>query len=307
MEVTLLTEEQIFGENKSKIFEKYGTSAAITDFAILLDGYFSDEYHCNNSDSLEDRTVCYWTSSVNKDNYACVVDKSGNRQFYFFRDHCIGARSTLPYSLISRISMNKVREFEEIFEVEYGEYPQKAVSRILQEELENAYQNKQTSIRKTGKAYATDPKRWNEHDKKFSVQEYEEFEYKGKRYMRIKVNSYYEVRELKLSNGERYKNGDYVWIEVSPIKWLVDIEKDIVLSERILFAGIQFDDKEEYKGNFKETFMYKYLNTIFIKDIQVSKEIEISVIEEKSKRELALEKLEEDKQKILNLKKNLRK
>ena len=35
------------------------------------------------------------------------------------------------------------------------------------------------------------------------------------------------------------------------------------------------------------------------------KEIEISVIEEKSKRELALEKLEKDKQKILSLKRNL--
>ena len=308
MEVILLKKEQIFSNNSSKIFDEYGTNAAITDFAILLGGFVSNHYYYNNSNLLEDRTGYYWTrtSSDAGNIYVNFVDDNGISDFNYVDERDSGVRPTLIYSSIFNICSNIVRRRDGILEVEYGEYPQKAASKELQEELESAYKYDQTSIRRTEKKYTTDSRKYSEYDEEFSAQDYEEFEYKKKRYVRVKFNSFFDRARFTLSNGEKYKNGDYVWVEVSPIKWLVDVEKDIALSERILFAGIQFDDKDEYNGNFKETFMYKYLNTIFIKDIQVQpKEIEISVIEEKSKRELELEKLEKDRQKILSLRKSL--
>ena len=37
----------------------------------------------------------------------------------------------------------------------------------------------------------------------------------------IKANLYFlSSDKKKLSNGEEYKNGDYVWVEVSPVKWI---------------------------------------------------------------------------------------
>ena len=43
--ITFLPANQIFGNKKLEIFEKYGTKAAITDFAILLGGLVSsNEY-----------------------------------------------------------------------------------------------------------------------------------------------------------------------------------------------------------------------------------------------------------------------
>ena len=40
-EVTLLSREQIFEDNKLDIFKKIDASATITDFAILLGGFCS--------------------------------------------------------------------------------------------------------------------------------------------------------------------------------------------------------------------------------------------------------------------------
>ena len=311
MEVTLLTKEQIFGENKSKIFDEYGTKAAMTDFAILLGGAANGWNYYRDNKSLEGRTGWYWTSSDDKANDVSVVIHDGDRYFDSVIYRSTGARPALPYSSIQSISSNVVRGCDGILEVEYSEYPQRATAKILQIELENAYQNNEMSIKKTGKTYTTDSRKCYEYGKKFNAQKHEEFESKGKKDVRIKANSFYDGSEFTLSNGEKYKNGNYVWVEVLPIKWLVDIEKDIALSEKILFAGILFDIKKRYDGNFKETFMYNYLNTIFIKDIQVQqkqvqpKEIKISVIKEKSERELILEKLEKDKQKILSLRRNL--
>ena len=42
---TFLSEEQIFERDRLSVIEKRGTKAAITDFAILLGGYVTDDYH----------------------------------------------------------------------------------------------------------------------------------------------------------------------------------------------------------------------------------------------------------------------
>ena len=301
MEVTLLGKEQVFGEDRLKIFDEYGTMAAITDFAILLGGFVANIYHYRNINSLENRVGFYWTKSSGDctpiDTYFVVTDSDD------ILERSYGVRPVIPYSLINNFFSNEVVIEDGILEVEYGEYPQKAVSKETQEILEKAYNNNYFSIKKTGKIYTTDSRKWNEYDRKFNEQSIEEYLFEdGKKYVRVKANPCFHVCNFILSNGEECSNGEYFWIEVSPIKWLVDVEKNIALSERILFAGIQFDNENEYKGSFEETFMYNYLNTIFIKDIRVLNESEISVIEEKSEKELVLEK---DKQKTLSLRRNL--
>ena len=38
-----------------------------------------------------------------------------------------------------------------------------------------------------------------------------------------KIARYFsEYNKFKLSNGVEYRDGDYVWVEVSPVKWLID-------------------------------------------------------------------------------------
>ena len=138
---TFLTQEQCFERDKLDILEKRGTQAAITDFSILLGAYVSD-YHVENDSSLEGRTGYYWTKSDDGDDDARVVNGDGllSSSDVFFRTGV--ARPALPFSSIGLIPTNGEsgkRARDGILEVEYGYYPQKAVSRDMQERLERAY------------------------------------------------------------------------------------------------------------------------------------------------------------------------
>ena len=280
---TFLTEEQCFDSSrKLEILEKRGTIVPITDFSILLGGYVSDDYYYNNGNSLEDRSGWDWTSSDDKDNDVRVVRFDGSRTHSYVNRRGGGARPALPYSSIRNIASNGVRGRDGILEVEYGEYPQKVASKRLQDELERAYNYNQSSIRKTGKTYTTDSRKHDEYDEKFSAQIIEEYSFDdGKKYVRVKANSYYDGSEFKLSNGERYKDGDYVWVEVQPIKWLIDEKSDIALSERLLFAGVQFKHERNYKGDFRTTDIKEFMDRYFSKDITPSFSKEITPEEKK--------------------------
>ena len=50
-----------------------------------------------------------------------------------------------------------------------------------------------------------------------------------------------------------------------------------LLPKKIIFSGVQFNNKENYRGKFRKTTIYNFLNTFFVKDIIPSK------IEEKNK------------------------
>ena len=280
---TFLPEEQCFDSSrKLEILEKRGTIAPITDFSILLGGYVSDDDYYNNGNSLEDRSGWYWTSSDDKDNDVRGVRFDGSRTHSYVNRRSGGARPALPYSSIRNIASNGVRGRDGILEVEYGEYPQKVASKRLQDELERAYNYNQSSIRKTGKTYTTDSRKHDEFDEKFSAQIIEEYSFDdGKKYVRVKANSYYDCIEFKLSNGVEYRNGDYVWVEVQPIKWLIDEKSDIALSERLLFAGVQFKHERNYKGDFRTTDIKEFMDRYFSKDITPSFSKEITPEEKK--------------------------
>jgi len=268
-EFTLLTRKQCLNsDNMLELLKKRGTIAPITDFSILLGGYVNGNYHYNNSNSLEDRAGCYWTISETLTGNACLVNVTGEIDFEDANEQYIGNRPVIPYSSISNMASNIVKATDEIIEIEYGEYPQKVASKNLQVDLEDAYIKNQINIQKTGKTYTIDLINVEDLNKELKPQIIEEYEYDKKKYVRVKNKSHYDREEITLSNGEKYKNEDYVWVEVQPIKWLIDKNKDTAISEKILFAGIQFDNKEEYDGNFTNTNLKKFMNNYFSKEIK---------------------------------------
>ena len=266
--VDILTKDQIFGDypNRLEVFEQRESKARITGFAILLGGFASEIDHVNDSNTLKDRTGLYWTKTTDGHDYALAVTSSGISEEFTINIREIGCRPTLPYSSISSICSNKVRELDNILEVEYGEYPQTVVDKNMQRVLERAFCK--GILKMTGKTYITDSRKKYEGD--FKPQSHIEYEYQGKKYVKVKssFSAVYNPVTPKLSNGEEYQNGDYVWIEVEPIKWLVDIQKDIAIAENILFANVAFNQEINYKGDFTQTNLYWFLNTHFIKDIQ---------------------------------------
>ena len=262
---TFLTEEQCFGSDKLDILKKRGTKAAITDFSVLLGGWVSSE-HVENDSSLEGRTGYYWTKSDDGDNDARVVSTLGYVNYYNVSLRDGGARPALPFSEVSSIPTNGEsgkRAKDGVLEVEYGYYPQKAASRDMQERLERAYRS--GNISKTRNSYTTDSRRYNAYNEKFVPKQHEEYEYNGKRYVRVEANSDFGSNTFTLSNGENYRDGDNVWVEVSPVKWLVDERAKVMITDKLIFSGVQFNHTRNYhtrdfdRTDIK-TFMDKYLS-----------------------------------------------
>ena len=168
---------------------------------------------------MNGRTGNYWTKSDDGDNNVCRIEEDGNIDYYDVGLRSGGARPALPFSSISSIPTNGEsgkRARDGVLEVEYGYYPQKAVAKDMQERLERAYKNR--TISRTKNSYTTDSVAYDNYDTSFQPQAHQEYEYNGKRYVRVNVNSYYDGNYFTLSNGEKYKDGDSVWLEVSPVK-----------------------------------------------------------------------------------------
>ena len=271
---TFLTEEQIFGSNQIDVIKKRGTKAAISDFSVLLGGWVSD-YHVDNDSSLKGRTGYYWTKSDDGDNDARVVYDNGRRDYCSVYKRYCGARPALSFSSISSIPTNGEsgkRARDGVLEVEYGYYPQKAVSRDMQERLERAYRS--SSISKTGNSYTTDSVAYDDYDTAFQPQTHQEYEYNGKRYVRVEANSYYDGNNFTLSNGEQYRDGDNVWVEVEPVKWLVDERARMMITENLIFAGVQFNKKRNYKTrNFDRTDIKRFMDRYLSRDLVQSRGI----------------------------------
>ena len=271
VELTLLSEGQIWGnssEPQLEVLKKYGTKAAITDLCVLTGSYLIEDtdFNIDEDSSLKGRTGWFWTRSDDDDNDVCGVNLNGNRflRYRYLRNGTV--RPALQSSVIfSQISTNRVRGYNRTEEVEYGEYPQYAADSRMQSILESEYNR---GMNKTGRSYTFDSVKYDDYDTGFKPVAYEEYEYQGKKYIRIRANSDFEGGKFKLSNGVEYRDGDYVWVEVSPVKWLIDDRTGILISKMGLVSGIRFLDKRtNYKGDFSRTEMKEYLDRYMIHDL----------------------------------------
>ena len=272
-ELTLLSEGQIWGnssENQLEVLCKYGRKAAISDLCVLTGSYLCEDTDYNVSDSslnnLKGRTSWFWTRSDDNDNDVRAVDGNGYKcnRYRYFRTGAV--RPALQSSAIySQISPNKVRGYNDTYEVEYGEYPQYAVDdgmqRILESELNRG-------LNKTGRNYTFDSTKYNDYYIGFKGITYDEYEYQGRKFIRVKANSNFGDGRFELSNGIVYRDGDFVWVEVSPVKWLVDDKTETLISKIGLVSGIRYLDRgTNYKGDFDRTEMKSYLDKHMSRDL----------------------------------------
>ena len=272
--ISLLAEEQIESNNKLDILKKYGIRAVATDFTIFLGCNLSKFlYTFKDTNNELFRVGSWWTKSffissfIGLHNQTIVINANSIVVNKMPNDRRNGIRPILPYSLIKSNVLNKKINSYEILEIEFGEYPQSIVDDDYSQLLERLYNNR--SLRTTGKTYITDSIGYQDTDKAFRDKIHTEYEYNGSKYIRFIANSNCDGQIL--SDGTTLKAGQSYWVKIEPIIWLVDKKSDIALSKKILVSGIQFNNSNNYDGIFVNTFMYKYLNEIFAKDIIPSK------------------------------------
>ena len=273
-ELTLLSEGQIW-ENRIvsqlEVIRKYGTKAAITDLCILTGcELFEDTaYNIKEDSSLTGRTGWFSTKSDDGDNNVHLVDEFGLLGSYHRCVRCCAIRPVLQsFAILSLTFPNRVNGYNGTEEVEFGEYPQNAANSRMQNILESEYNR---GMNKTGRSYTFNSVKYDDYDTGFKPVTYEEYEYHGKKYIRIKANSDFNGNKFELSNGVEYRNGDYVWVEVSPVKWLIDDRTGILISKKGLVSGIRFlDRRTNYKGDFSKTEMKEYLDKYMLPDLTQS-------------------------------------
>ena len=259
-EIIFLEREQLIWENKLDIFKKINITSTVTDFAILTGAAFLGDRNETDLNEINNRVGYYWTKTQCK-NGVNVVDFDGDVEYESIRIHNNCIRPVLE-------NVDKLRQMYGFnFQgVDYkyfyfGEYPQKVASSLTQQSLEEMYKNKSNDLVKTEKTYTLET--GQSFIKPVVLDEYI---YKNKKYVRVKANSCYFRESYTLSNGKEYKDDDYVWVEVLPIKWIYDIKSGLAISERLLLSGIIFH-KYDYDGDFQRTVIKQYIDNHFSNDI----------------------------------------
>ena len=253
---TFITGEDVFGEDDQvlEIFKVAGTKSLLTDYSIILGAYYDPESKLNYGS--------YWTkSTVSSNKNVIIVDEEGYSATYSICLRDIGARVVynLPENIEKELTKNLDTTTEHIFQVKYGYYPQSALNRLEQKNLDNML--KQGKLQLTNNCYTADSRKAGEDDEIFAPITFKEYKLEDKRLIKAVVNT-------ALYNGfnPKYKSGDSIWVNVEPVYWLLDTKKHQMISEKILFAGVQFADNPSFT-KFEETRIYQFLNTCFAREL----------------------------------------
>ena len=229
---------------------------------------------------------------------------------------------TISYSCISK----------RFYFLYYGKYTY--ISMEIQNKLNNTYKNKLMfktdivfGVPESFENYEIEKKKNLNYTVKTNLNMYE---YDEKLYVRVPVHF-----DVLLSNGLQYHDGDYVWIEVEPIRWLMPDGSTIdnfVVSKKILFSGMPYakdnislknyeylipdnSNKKKNKYTFfspleKELIFYesaseinKFIKNIFLEDILKVKYMKDSLSYKENK--IKYLQILKEKIEILNKDKNI--
>ena len=268
MKVTFLREEDIWGNNALEVMQAYGTKVGVSDVAIALGT-------CMGSGTKNSAGVASgyaWSASSDSSGIVRTVNLNGGKYSLSPLLRIAAGCPALPFSATSLIRPNNVRAMrlangKTVQICEYGAYPQTVAPKSVSQELEARYQK--NALKTTGKTYTFDSAELDAYSTGFTPRNCAEYSFAGKKYVRIEGKPY--DSDSIMSDGTSVQKGQAYWFEVQPIEWLMDT-KGTWVSRQALFAGIQFDTKNEYNGNFANTTMYNYLQKHFAKEMEAQKE-----------------------------------
>lgn len=231
-----------------------------TDFAILLGADTKYEYGGVSSGY-------YFTSTMENEKKILVVGPNDTFAVIPINYRLITARPVLLFSGNINSTLPNIEDNKnDILKIEYGEYPTWSVDKNLNAQLEILYlENK---LETTNKIYTTNIIDTNPYSNSFIPMEHNEFAYNGKKYIRV-INVHDDIEKVLLTRNIRLDKiiNEPVWIEVQPIKWIVDQKAKMLIPEHGLITGIPFNDKA-YDGNLKNTLIYQFIINHFIKEIE---------------------------------------
>lgn len=240
MQITLLNEEQTWGENALQIQKDFGTIVGLTDWAVDRGASCDISY----KDREGNLAGCMATTSSDRDYFVRATTFSGTKSGNVSRNQSFAICPVIPAEEAKNLHLKNIQTLnlpngKSVQICEYGSYPQSRVSSQTSRKLEQLLT--QNLLPQTGKVYTFE----HENDRKDKAAEY-------------------------LYEGKKYVRADNRWYKVEPVQWLMD-ESGLLRSKMAIMSGIRFstyDKHFHYKGDFARTNMYNYLNTYFAKEFE---------------------------------------
>lgn len=228
----------------------YGLNSEVTDYCNLLG---CTTYGSDLTDEV------YGEYYINGYNSYTNFFKHLRNVYYNWSSNSIGTRPVIDFSLIKE---NAKKVDGSTNKYQFGEYPQTFVGSDMQKKLDDLYRSK--CIDSTNRFYTISAFGKDNSVAFYSLSEYE---YEGKKYVRV---PYLKDNKIEPTTIDMLDYLPSYWVEVEPITWLVDEELDIAMSEKVLFSGISFSDRELNDSEYYKYVMPildQYLNRIFIYEI----------------------------------------
>ena len=258
----LLTNEQV---NNLEVFKNRDVKIYLTDYAILTGAH---HHVLGEEDDLLHRTGSYWLQDMDKSCLVSTINYLGYANSACSDDRYLAIRPViLPSEETLKLIEHKKLNENGIYEVAFGEYPQKTVDNYKVATLERML--KTGKMRETGKTYTFDGHTYDDASMGFSPISLKEYMYDNKKYVRMDMIPYFDDRYFSLSNEQFYRRSGYTWLEVTPLKWLVDEKTGLLISKYGLVSGVCFHKPNEIVP-FEKTGMYHYLNTYMVKELESS-------------------------------------
>ena len=256
--ITVLKSEQIINYGlkdlfkmgkQLNIFKEIRSEASSTDLAIVL-GLDKDAYILADDGEAY---AGYYTSF-----YTC-----GSEFEWSHRISEVGVRPVIP---VDKAELKKYVEANNLGDtdvIEFGEYPQTIVSQRFSAYLEDSFIK--GTLPKTGRKFHL-PFFDGDDSYTMPVDEYVDPQTKYT-YIRIKTQ-FCDSNGMRLSDGVKYKDGEYVWLSVKPLWWYYDLKSGLLISRRIVLSGLpSLVHPDKFKIPFESTFIYVFLETHFKDDI----------------------------------------
>ncbi len=214
MKSIFLSHEQLF-DRRLPIFETVGAAAPATDLVLLTaqdDGFFSEA----------GGGVNYYLADG-----ACV-DRFG-------RDSACAVCAVRPALLLEPGDENELKHIRtdgSVTTAEFGEYPTAVLDRSLRELAEKNWEQK--SLRDTGLHVTVAGK------------QLPLYRLGAKRIVSLTLQQGGANGYIQLSDGSIVSEGERVFLEMRPVRWLYDRENRMLVSCMALFAGMSEKSAAEY-------------------------------------------------------------
>lgn len=242
--LSLLSLEDVYGENKLEVLEKFGLKAELTDLALLTGGIYRGKIHYFISGSKAKKNkCCYILESIShKDKCNYHIDEEGEVTTFSSSWNSIGIMRLcleLPTFIFDKIVSNKRVLENEVSVVECGVLPLFSTIEDEQDFIEDLYFNKKLEKSKGEYSFIV-------RDRKYGnmyIQHYEIYIYNNKKYIRMTGEHLYDYDIFRddpilLSNDKVYNRNDnqYIWLELRPVTWLIDEKSKKLISIKGLFT-----------------------------------------------------------------------